>query len=43
MSRSEHRGFSTAMYAWDGEGERALMSVLFQNDALAQKKEFGLK
>jgi len=43
MSRSEHMGFSTAMYAWDGEGERALMSVLFQNDALAQKNQFGLK
>jgi hypothetical protein len=43
MSRSEHMGFSTAMYAWDGEGERALMSVLFQNDALAQKTQFGLK
>ena len=43
ISRSEHMGFSTAMYAWDGEGERALMSVLFQNDALAQKNQFGLK
>jgi hypothetical protein len=43
MSHSEHMGFSTAMYAWDGEGERALMSVLFQNDALAQKTQFGLK
>ena len=43
MSRSEHMGFSTAMYAWDGEGERALMSVLFQNDALTQKNQFGLK
>ena len=43
ISRSEHMGFSTAMYAWDGEGERALMSVLFQNDALVQKTQFGLK
>jgi hypothetical protein len=31
------------LYAWDGEGERALMSVLFQNDALVQKTQFGLK
>ena len=43
ISRSEHMGFSTAMYAWDGEGERAILSVLFQNDALAQKNQFGLK
>ncbi len=42
-ARSEHMGFSTAMYSWDGAGERALMSVLFQNDALAQKNQFGLK
>jgi hypothetical protein len=42
-ARSEHLGFSTAMYAWGGEGERALMSVLFQNDALTQKTQFGLK
>ena len=42
-ARSEHMGFSTAIYAWDGEGERAILSVLFQNDALARKNQFGLK
>jgi len=43
MARSEHLGFSTVMYSSDGEGERAILSVLFQNDALTQKNQFGLK
>ena len=42
QSRSEIAGFTTVMYSWmNSNGSN--MNAMFQNDALVQKAQFGLK
>jgi len=44
MSRSDAAGYSTVMYEWSGETSSfGAMTVMFQNDRLVNKSQFGLK
>jgi len=42
VSRSDFAGRTTASYDWKGEN-LAIVSVVFQNDSLLYKSQFGLK
>lgn len=43
MSRSEMSGFVTFMVMWNGTSMGGNMNAMFQNDALINKAQFGLK
>ncbi len=43
LSRSEMAGFVTVMYMWNGVTAGANMNAMFQNDALINKAQFGLR
>ncbi|CRI63947.1 conserved membrane hypothetical protein [Thiocapsa sp. KS1] len=43
LSRSEMAGYVTVMYMWRGVTAGANMNAMFQNDALINKAQFGLR
>ncbi len=42
LSENEIAGFHTAMYSWSN-WDGSNMNIMFQNDKLIQKAQFGLK
>ena len=43
LSRVDMVGFKTVMYMWQGNSFAANMNVMFQNDALVSRAQFGLR
>lgn len=43
LSRSDLAGITTVMYSWEGSSFGSNMNVMFQNDRLVSKAQFGLK
>jgi hypothetical protein len=43
LSRVDMAGFKTVMYMWQGNSFAANMNVMFQNDALVSRAQFGLR
>lgn len=42
MSRNEMAGYTTVMYMWENE-DGSNMNIIFQNDAVNTKAQFGLE
>lgn len=44
LSSNEIGGYKTIIYKWDGEGSiGANANIIFQNDAVMSKAQYGLK